>query len=64
LARQSAILADVQNEFDRIEAEVAAVLDDHQKETWHAKLRWLRDTWIPRESGKSIQGNAGSRGTP
>jgi len=50
LARQAAIYGSVQKEFDRLEDDVAGVLDEQQRQLWHEKFGWFRKTWIPRRS--------------
>ncbi len=34
-------------ELDRVEAEIAATLDDSQRVKWHALFAKLRERWIP-----------------
>ena len=34
-------------ELDRVEAEIAATLDDSQRTKWHALFTKLRERWIP-----------------
>lgn len=37
----------VENELDRLEEQVSAVLNDQQRENWRDRFDYLRRTWVP-----------------
>lgn len=43
----AAVLASKVAELDRVESEIAAVLDAGQRAKWHALFAHLRETWLP-----------------
>ena len=38
---------EIHSEFDRMEQEVAAVLEERQKEQWLATAEWVRNSFLP-----------------
>jgi hypothetical protein len=38
---------DVEAELERVEQQVAAVLDEQQRQAWQRHFQQLRDTWLP-----------------
>jgi hypothetical protein len=44
-------------ELDRVESEIAAVLDAEQRAKWHALFNHLRETWLPPPPGQQEPGN-------
>ena len=42
------VLPRVRTELDRLQEEVAAVLDEEQRATWNERFDHLRDTWLPK----------------
>ena len=38
---------EVEAELERVEQQVAEVLDEQQRQAWHRQFQQLRDTWLP-----------------
>ena len=54
----------VMAELDQVEAEIAAVLDDSQREHWHLMFARLRNTWVPPLPEKAKEGQQPRRFHP